>query len=68
MGILRHRVGFLLESLRLVHPRLGEWKKHLARGGSVKLVAAAPYASEFSADWNLSLNIPLGVLGELKEE
>jgi len=68
LAILRHRVGFLLDSLGLAHPRMQEWKKTLGRGGSVKLLAAAPYAPEFSGDWNLSLNVPPGVLNELKDE
>lgn len=66
--VMRQRVGFVIESLGLSHPLLSEWKKELARGGSLKLLASAPYAPEFSADWNLSLNVPAAVLSELKEE
>jgi predicted transcriptional regulator of viral defense system len=66
--VLRQRVGFLLEALGLSHPRLGVWKQRLLRGGSLKLVPSEPYAPEFSAEWNLSLNVPSSVLAELQEE
>jgi predicted transcriptional regulator of viral defense system len=65
--ILRQRVGFLLEKLGRVHPRLDEWRRGLQRGGSVKLVASDPYADTYSAEWNLSLNVPPSVLAILKE-
>jgi predicted transcriptional regulator of viral defense system len=67
-AILRQRVGFLLESLDLTHPNLAMWKQKLLRGSSVKLLASAPFASQFSAGWNLSLNVPPGALAELQEE
>ncbi len=60
--ILRQRVGYLLEKLGRTHPRLAEWRHGLQRGGSVKLVASSPYAETFSAEWNLSLNVPPSVL------
>jgi predicted transcriptional regulator of viral defense system len=60
--VLRQRVGFLLEKLGKTHPRLDEWRHGLQRGGSVKLVANSPYAETFSAEWNLSLNVPPSVL------
>jgi predicted transcriptional regulator of viral defense system len=66
--VLRQRIGFLLEALGLAHPRLEVWKQGLLRGGSLKLVAAEPYAPEFSPDWNLSLNVPASALAELQEE
>jgi predicted transcriptional regulator of viral defense system len=66
--LLRQRIGFLLEALGLTHKKLADWKQHLIRGGSVKLVASLPYAPVFSADWNLSLNVPESVLAELQEE
>jgi predicted transcriptional regulator of viral defense system len=66
--VLRQRVGFLLETLGFAHPRLAVWKQSLLRGGSLKLVAAEPYAPEFSPEWNLSLNVPASVLAELQEE
>lgn len=63
---LRQRVGFLLERLGRPHPRLGEWRARLQRGGSVKLVASEAYSGTFSAEWNLSLNVPAAVLGILE--
>jgi predicted transcriptional regulator of viral defense system len=60
--VLRQRVGFLLEVLGRTHPRLEEWRHGLQRGGSVKLVASSPYADTYSAEWNLSLNVPPSVL------
>ena len=59
---LRQRVGFLLEKLGRPHPRLDEWRDRLQRGGSVKLVANSAYSGTFSAEWNLSLNVPPSVL------
>jgi predicted transcriptional regulator of viral defense system len=64
--VLRQRVGFLLEKLGKTHPRLEEWRHGLQRGGSVKLVASSPYADTYSAEWNLSLNVPPSVLAILE--
>jgi predicted transcriptional regulator of viral defense system len=66
--VMRQRVGFIIEKMGLSHPKLADWKTALARGGSLKLLAAAPYAPEFSAEWNLSLNVPSAVLAELNDE
>lgn len=60
--VLRQRVGFVLEKLGKTHSRLDEWRHGLQRGGSVKLVANNPYAETFSAEWNLSLNVPASIL------
>jgi predicted transcriptional regulator of viral defense system len=65
--VLRQRVGFLLEKLGKTHPLLAKWRRELQRGGSVKLVARNPYAAKFSAEWNLSLNVPESVLAILEE-
>ena len=65
--VLRQRVGFLLEKLGKTHPLLAKWRHGLQRGGSVKLVARNPYAATFSAEWNLSLNVPESVLAVLEE-
>lgn len=65
--VLRQRVGFLLELAGLKHSALNEWRKSLLRGGTVRLVAQAPYASTYSERWNLSLNAPSGMLDELKD-
>ncbi|MFO0809847.1 MAG: hypothetical protein U0746_14600 [Gemmataceae bacterium] len=67
-AILRQRVGYLLESLGLSHPRLAAWKRNLVRGSSVRLVAARPFAPTFSAEWNLSLNVPPEILSELRDD
>ena len=64
--VLRQRVGFLLEKLGKTHPRLAEWRDGLQRGGSVKLLASSPYAETYSAEWNLSLNVPPSVLAILE--
>lgn len=64
---LRQRVGFLLQSLGHHHPRTEQWRSRLLRGGSVRLAADSPYAEAFSADWNLSLNVPDSVLSILEE-
>ena len=66
-NVLRQRVGFLLEKLRKTHPLLAKWRHGLQRGGSMKLVASSPYAAKFSAEWNLSLNVPESVLAILEE-
>jgi hypothetical protein len=60
--MIRQRVGFLLEKLGRTNPRLDQWRHGLQRGGSVKLVASSPYAETYSAEWNLSLNVPASVL------
>jgi predicted transcriptional regulator of viral defense system len=66
--ILRQRVGFLLEALQRPNPRRDRWRKHLVRGGSVRLAAGEPYDERFAADWNLSLNVPESVLAILNGE
>lgn len=63
---LRQRVGFVVEKMGLSHPRLGEWQGGLQRGGSVKLLAKGAYSGTYSAEWNLSLNVPPEVLGILR--
>ncbi len=65
--ILRQRVGYLLEALGRSHSRLDRWREHLVRGGSVKLVASAPYSKIYCERWNLSLNVPDDLLDELRE-
>ena len=59
---LRQRVGYLLDTLGRPHPALKRWQSGLQRGGSVRLVAGEPYAESYSAEWNLSLNVPASVL------
>jgi predicted transcriptional regulator of viral defense system len=65
IGLLQQRVGFLLEEFGLTHPALARWQERAqrsGRGGSSKLVSAAPYGAAYSARWNLALNAPLGPL------
>lgn len=66
--VMRQRVGFLLEKLGRSHPRLAEWRHGLQRGGSIKLVASSPYADTYSAEWNLSLNVPPSVLAIIEKD
>lgn len=66
--ILRQRAGFALEAVGLGHSRLDEWRETLQRGGSLKLVASAPYSPRFSERWNLSLNVPESLIAELNED
>jgi predicted transcriptional regulator of viral defense system len=65
-AVLRQRVGFLLELAGVSDPSMDKWRKSLLRGGSVRFVAGAPYASSYSERWNLSLNVPAGLLEEFK--
>jgi len=63
-GILRQRVGYVLEALGVTHPELDRWRRGAKRGGSSKLVAADPFAPEFSERWSLSLNGPIDLLDD----
>lgn len=65
---LRQRVGFLLQTLGRPHPRLDTWRERLQRGGSVKLLASDPYSETYSAEWNLSLNVPPSVLAVIEQD
>ena len=65
--LMRQRVGYIVERLGQSSPVLEEWKKRLQRGGSLKMLSAEPYSSVFSAEWNLSLNVPESVLGILDD-
>lgn len=63
--IVYQRVGFVMETLGLRHDRLAHWKEHKApRGGSRVLSAAEEYSSEYSEEWNLSINHPISILTE----
>jgi hypothetical protein len=63
--VLRQRAGYVLEQLGRSHLRLDAWKRGRRRGGSMKLVANAPYSHVHSPEWNLSLNVPPSVLAIL---
>jgi predicted transcriptional regulator of viral defense system len=59
VALLRQRVGFVLDRLGIGDPVLEKWRANAKRGGSSKLVGAAPFASEYDERWNLSLNGPV---------
>lgn len=61
--ILYQRVGFVAEMLGLSHPKFKEWKENKApRGGSRLLNPDNEYESDFSEDWNISINHPVSIL------
>lgn len=64
INVLRQRVGFVLEEIGIRHPALDEWSGRAHRGGSSKLVAAAPYSEMYNERWSLSLNAPISSLSE----
>lgn len=64
VAVLRQRVGFILEQLGIEHPRVAQWPPLARRGGSSRLVGSAPFASDYSERWKLSINAPVGVLHE----
>lgn len=64
IGILRQRVGFVLESLGIHHARLNAWQANASRGGSRRLVASLPYAATYDERWSLSINAPVEILRE----
>lgn len=63
--IIRQRVGLIAETLGLSHPRFDIWASESVGGGSSKLVSSAPFSSNFSERWNISLNASLEELVEL---
>ena len=65
---LKQRVGYVLDALGRPHPNLARWRGSLQRGGSVKLLASEPYSENYSAEWNLSLNVPPSVLAIIEED
>ena len=56
VGLLRQRVGFVLETMGFSAPELNDWAANAQRGGSSKLLASAPFAPTFSERWKLSIN------------
>jgi len=62
IGVLRQRVGFVLEALGIEHEAFKRWQPLGRRGGSSRLVSSAPYAPTFDERWSLSLNAPIGAL------
>jgi hypothetical protein len=62
-AILYQRLGYVMETLGLTHPRLERWKREeVVRGGSRVLDPDRPYAPTYSEDWALSLNHPTAIL------
>ncbi len=64
VGVLRQRVGFILDQLDLSHPAVEAWRALAKRGGSSKLLGTEPYAPTYSERWSLSINAPIAVLSE----
>lgn len=64
VGILRQRVGFVLDEIGLSHELVEQWRSRTQRGGSSKLVASEPYAPDYSEIWNLSINAPISAIRE----
>ena len=63
IGVLRQRVGFILDELGLAHPSVEAWRSMYAqRGGSSTLLASAPYAPTYSERWSLSINTTIAAL------
>ncbi len=64
VGVLRQRVGYVMEELGLSHLSLEEWRLASSRGGSSKLLAAASYSPRYDERWDLSINAPVDALRE----
>jgi predicted transcriptional regulator of viral defense system len=64
IAVLRQRVGFILDQLGIVDPAVETWRTKAKRGGSSRLLSAAPYAPTYSERWNLSINAPISALHE----
>lgn len=62
IGVLKQRVGFMLEFFGGSHQALDIWQSHAQRGGSSKLIPSEPYAPKFSERWSLSIN------GEIRKD
>lgn len=65
VGVLRQRVGFVMERLGLSHPAFEDWSAATERGGSRKLLASASYAPVYDERWDLSINAPVDALEEV---
>ena len=66
-ALLRQRVGFMCEQVGLNVPALNEWSRRASRGGSAKLLAHEPFSPQHSVRWNLSINVPSGLLPRPEE-
>ena len=65
-GLLKQRVGLILEKLEKNHPRLNEWAAQATRGSSAKLDTSNEFSSVYSERWRLSLNVPDSTLSQLE--
>jgi predicted transcriptional regulator of viral defense system len=63
-GVLRQRVGYVLEKLGFSDPKLDVWTTKAQRGGSSRLLASAPFEPVFSERWKISLNTSIAPLEE----
>lgn len=68
VGVLRQRVGYVLEELGFSDPELDGWRVSAKRGGSSKLLASAPFVSEFSKRWMISINASTDVLRQAQND
>jgi predicted transcriptional regulator of viral defense system len=64
IGVLRQRVGFILEELGISPAAIHGWPEQAVRGGSSKLLGSAPFAPTFNERWKLSINAPIDALYE----
>ncbi len=64
-GLLRQRVGFLLEQLDVDHAAFDRWSEGSVRGSSAKLAPDLEFSAHHSERWNLSINLPDSILSEL---
>lgn len=63
--ILYQRIGFVMETLGIDHQALERWKEEKTpRGGSRVLNPEREFQSEYSDEWNLSINHPTAILTE----
>lgn len=66
--LLKQRVGYLLEHFGKSNSTLDKWAEKSVRGGSAKLFANLEFSAEYSARWNLSLNLPDAILPDENDD
>jgi predicted transcriptional regulator of viral defense system len=62
IGVLRQRVGFLLDRLSIPFEARTRWLQQAVRGGSSKLCPDLPFVSRHDEQWCLSINFPIEAL------
>lgn len=68
-SIEKARAGYLLDVVcKLKHPVIDGWKGSAQRGGSRVLDPKSEYASFYSEDWKLSVNVPSLIAEGFSEE